>query len=214
MERNTLWQVYLNALELGVSDPRLAWPEVTEPLAVRMDKLISNIKEVQHTSSPLLITHEWLENASRIKRRVLANGGGDRSFFVDIETCLGGWDYFDDDITTRLRIQSANEDLKDYFMFNNEGFTADFFEEHPKSRQPAPYKTMVGAISKALDEYSNEPEGTWKHNLYNMKEQVIAVVMVRNKLILSDYVWILDFDRSSSLWKKRVRLGALNPTDN
>ncbi len=59
------------------------------------------------------------------------------------------------------------------------------------------------AVVKPLESYSNVVKGTWKHDLFHVKEEV-ARLMFSNKSILCDVtaVHFLHFLPDSSLWGK------------
>jgi hypothetical protein len=81
MEANTHFAAYQNALMYGISDTQLAFPEASRPLKERAEHFVRCLewwRRRKEEDAPVLVTYDWLKQAARVKRRVLAGGGEDR----------------------------------------------------------------------------------------------------------------------------------------
>lgn len=80
---------YFTALMHGVSDSHMRLPDATAPIKERIGRLVYGMRSLTETPmtfilEPCVICSSCFEEAARIKRRVLAQGGTDHTFFEDI----------------------------------------------------------------------------------------------------------------------------------
>jgi hypothetical protein len=193
---------YFDTLTYGVSDHNLRWPSPTSPLPERVRKLLDNINHLCHrlwtAETPLLLTYEWLEMASRIRRRVLRNGLEDEySFLEDVLATIkndpereSSWK---DQYIRRTRAVFLS--LKDRFLF----FQG---EDGGSGRSLA----RTDHVRQTLKGYSSEPVGSWKHQLYTMVDEVTEVWNLPQGIHLDLKARVLDFQYNDDLWKKTVLL--------
>jgi hypothetical protein len=198
MEPYTHMIAYFNALQHGVSDPSFHLPHHSAPLPDRSRQLVrffdwlENVQRFHSNSkslecpTPLLISYEWIAQASRVKRRLLARGGHDQSFYQLI--C----EHIDNHPSMATVGSRTQEKLKDeifsLFLFGN-----------------------AAIVHEVLESLHNEPVGTWNHELYLLKKDVIRILFASNIILLdqwtTQHLWILDFTRESALWSQTVLLG-------
>jgi hypothetical protein len=63
------------------------------------------------------------------------------------------------------------------------------------------------AVQQTLESYSRESLGTWKHDLFLAREDVIAVIFQNCEVELdADYIRVLAFDRGGALWNTIVQI--------
>ncbi|KAN0093634.1 hypothetical protein V8E51_016818 [Hyaloscypha variabilis] len=204
LEANTLVATYFTALIHGVSDPGLQLADPRAPLKERIERLLTCLQILE--DRPLIISYKWFEEAARVKRRVLAQGGSDHSFFEDIcktiDQKLSG---------ERESSRAAMKDtVRECFLLDEEIFTFWASARQPSrshsSRRPV---SFVDLTRETLDSYEQQPSDSWKHDLYDMREDVIKIfIYARNKIYLNRNTWLLEFTSGCPLWHERVLLGA------
>ena len=81
---------YLETLLYGISENKAILPPASAPLKERARTLIAarELWEPWRWEQPVLLTPFWLEEASRIKRRITTDGGEDESLIEDIISAL------------------------------------------------------------------------------------------------------------------------------
>jgi hypothetical protein len=84
LEADTCAATYFTALVHGVSNPELRLADATAPLEERIETFLRCLEKLNQTTKPRVISYGWFEEAARVKRRVLAQGGKDQSFFRDL----------------------------------------------------------------------------------------------------------------------------------
>jgi hypothetical protein len=222
MDRGTIMASYLTALLHGVSDskyrlapPNAALPERISRLTTCFDML--SLRRLPQPEKPLLISYAWFEEAARIKRRVLAQGGEDHSFFQDICEAINNdpyceaindYSYFDPDSSKFMRYKSMRTRVRDLFLLDEETFTFSV----PGARDLSEPWEEVMPISYAeatLLGYEHQPAGSWKRSLFDMKAEVVKVLAISNNITLwyDDKVQLIEFTSWCDLWNKKVFLG-------
>lgn len=194
----TIMALYLTTLDHYVSDSRFSLPSATSPLLERVDRLITCFQMLQLRQNPkhsqlLLISYDWFEEAARIKRRILARGGGDHSFFHDL---VGN-------------NQDTEGPIRDLFLLDNDSFTFIIPGSRHSSNDAEPFWIRQCA-EKTLSDYEMEPDGSWKRSLFEMRDFVIKVLSIPRDVIIrpSMNVQLVEFTGSCDLWDKKVLLGA------
>jgi hypothetical protein len=206
LDPNTWITTYLTALEHGTSDSDLHLAEIEAPITERIERLLYCMNKSAFDSlTPRLVSSAWFEEAARVKRRVLAQGGEDHSFFADICETL------DKDPFSHIPEKSRGDfrekskiKARELFLLDKESFTFWF-----PGRRRASYQinTIHELARGVLDKYEHQPPGSWKRELYDMREDVIAVLRINNRVFVKHF-WFLEFTRESPLWNERVLLGA------
>jgi hypothetical protein len=207
-EPNTWMATYFTALMHGVSDPDLQLPEATASIKERIEKYLYCFRELTlDRSKPRVITPSWFEEAARVRRRILTQGGEDQSFFTDIcEVIDKHWRLADEPNRSR---SSAREVMKrrvrELFLFEEETFT--FWVAAPSRKLS--FSLAPHDLARAvLNGYEHEPPGSWKHELYTMKEDVIKVFKTSNRVTMNSNIWLIQFTSGCPLWNERILLGA------
>jgi hypothetical protein len=220
MEPYTHMISYFNTLEYGVSNPRFRLPHHSAPIQERTKQLIKFfdwLADIQlfysglkpsTSPTPLLISWDWVAQASRIKRRLLARGGHDQTFYQLI--C----EHVDSHPKMVTADRTVREDLKDemfrLFLFGNASFQVQLQGSSEASTNSYPVNPPI-VVREALESLQTEPVGSWNHELYVMKEEVIRVLFANNIIFLDQYIarhlLILDFTKQSSLWSQPVLCG-------
>jgi len=201
MEPNTNMALYLNALEKGISDPKYFLPQSTAQLSNRISKLLQCIDDLNcgHRRRPILISYEWLKQATRIVRRALAGGGKDQSFYNDICEKIDKNTTWDKYVKATMK-----EELGRSFLFN-EGMGI-YVRGAGQSPPMKMWSRLI--IMDTLNGYSKEPIGSWKHNSYLAKQKVVKLLLDDIRVYMGYNTWILNFNRSSRIWKEKVIIGA------
>jgi hypothetical protein len=195
----TVVNTYFNALEFGVSNTQLAWP-VKGSMNIRdqMKRLVSNVREVQTTTKPLLLTYRWLNKASILKSKVLSRNNKDQSFLDDILETVEAAPELD-----RLQKRGMRERISEYFMFDQVFKYGIGESDITEPTYPVSPQDMV---KRTLDGYSSLPQSQWKHELYTLAEQVKDVIFLEPIIILNDMVRVLDFGDVDEMWSETVQL--------
>lgn len=206
------WTSYEAALEHGISDPQMMWPNPnTTPLSERLQCLVTNIERLMDGRA-LLLTQAWLEQASRIKIRAMTNGGKDDTFLKDSYKTLAQH-------PRRARLsESRHSDLQKALekCFSAEGsrfkliyagnastasetsmrrgFMSDFF------------LSPLTLLEDTLESYSADDPVSWKGQLYASKSLVIAVAQVDPVIMHAEQIHLLTFAPEDPLWDARVHL--------
>jgi len=87
LEKGNVLRTYDLAIHGGITDTSMVWPDRAKPLSKRLEKLFSNLNEIDHfkfsraENTEALATPEWLQEFGRILRRATADGGSNREFF-------------------------------------------------------------------------------------------------------------------------------------
>jgi len=213
LEPNTWIATYFSALMHGISDTDLQLAHTMAPLTERVRNFLYCFNKLKTEPwKPRVISHGWFERAARVKRRVLAQGGEDHSFFTDI--C----ENIDTDPRFADRPEKSNADprqrlklsVRELFLLDEETFTFWVPGGSPSSLgfiEGSP-EYVVNLAVETLEGYQHQSPGTWKHMLYGMREDVINVLRSSNKIMLSVDTWLLEFTTGCPLWNERVLLGA------
>jgi hypothetical protein len=127
--------------------------------------------EKVYSQNPVLITYEWLEQATRIVRRALAGGGEDRSLYNDICKRINK--------STGLTLSGRHEIkavIRSRFLFD-EGLSFYIRGDIGDSKEPNDHeRDMVVSklITDVLNGYSQEPHHSWKYNCILQGKQYVA----------------------------------------
>jgi hypothetical protein len=203
MEPNTWITSYLVALKYGVSDMTFRLEEDKALEDDRVERFLACLDGSPHPISevkkPILISYDWLEEAARVKRRVLTKGGRNLSFFYDVCDAI---DAMDDDELEKTRLKARTQ--ADFFL---DGASFTFYV--PGSNLPSfgdgpAHKQAIETLAR----YESEPQGTFKHGLYLKRNTVIKLLFIKSEIQLTKNMWVLEFTNSSPLWNERLLLGA------
>jgi hypothetical protein len=176
MEPNTLVVSYLTALEHGVSNPEFQLEKSISPLHKLTEAFLRYFDKLENQWDPLLLSYDWFEEAAKVKRRVLARGGNDHTFFNDICKAVDNEPLIYDKVDMKDRFRQM-------FLLGNETFT---FSVPGGCSISEPWETITPwTLGRGLLElYQSEPPDSWKHELYDMKEKVLHVLDTDNKVII------------------------------
>jgi hypothetical protein len=204
---------YYNAIHHGVSDTRAVLPNPTCSLIERTRGLADSVRFLGQGrwDNPYLLTLSWLEEASRIKRRVSTNGGEDSSLIDDIITTLakmpdvvkrlrevcswdsGNWEYWVKDI------------LKEKFMFTKDQFHLVWTRGlKSKSLTGVEVERIIreelpAVLVQVLAQFKTEPAGTWRHILSEMASDAVALLDIPTKWVSRPGV-VLELTQESEMW--------------
>lgn len=134
MDPGTIFISYLNALQYGISDPALVLPDHTSPLKDRVRQFLKARTTVEYSDRPLLVAYGWLHSATRIIKRLLANGGKDESFYEDICQRLESRLAFDLKQNPAY-VQATKAELRKEFLFRED--TLSFYFPSMRTRHHA-----------------------------------------------------------------------------
>lgn len=204
-----LWESYKSAWERGkgISDLEMVWPDPkTISLFERLQCLETNFKKVRGNSDGLILTQEWLSNASSIKIRAMTNGSKDHTFLKDaykflaehpLRNTLEEWAH-----------ASIQTKLKQCFFFSKDRFTVEDIEWNMGSVELSPPITPREILKTTLDSYKSKDPMSWKGQLYAAREVVLTVACMSRIVKCRNVgcVRVLDFAEGDALWKARVHL--------
>lgn len=204
---------YYNAIHHGVSDTRAVLPKPTCSLIERTRGLVDSVRFLDQGEwdNPYLLTLSWLEEASRIKRRVSTNGGEDSSLIDDITTALakmpdvmkrlgdvssgrGGWKYRVEDV------------LKEMFMFTKDQFYLVWTRGFSRSDSLTGIvvgliieKELPAVLVQVLAEFKTTPAGTWRHILSEMVSDAVALLDIPTEWVDRPGI-VLELTPESEMW--------------
>lgn len=215
MEPGTLMVSYFNVLEYGVSDVALALPGHKASLKERLQKFDKAYWAIKARPGPLLVTNWWLHIAGRAVKKAMANGGKDRSFFEDL--CNA----FEPSLTAKQKRRDEwRSDIRADFLFDDE--LPRFFVPSNLVTPPQPRSGPLKKLyERVLEGYKDEPDGSFKHDLFLVKEEVSALAgwgglvwlppfWERSQISFADpgdlqgNQPILPLDEESSVWNRRL----------
>ncbi|KIW50174.1 hypothetical protein PV05_11788 [Exophiala xenobiotica] len=199
-EGGTVYAHYQNALNHGVSNTQAKFPP-NASLTTRLAALLANanIGRAATRSEPLLLTHDWLHEANRIRRRVLSQGGQDTSFLDDLVSAVDGHGF------KYLDPASVKDSLRSQIALEGNFFLYAYYARHGPWASRDVEKPIDVALP-VLNRYEREPQGTWKYTLFTVKSSVIKLLKMKANIACSEYVRVLNFDRDSKLWNVTVKL--------
>ncbi|OIW22968.1 hypothetical protein CONLIGDRAFT_694314 [Coniochaeta ligniaria NRRL 30616] len=213
MEPGTIMASYLTALLHGVSDSEYRLAPPTAPLPERISRLTTCfdlLTSRDGRNEPLLISYDWFEEAARIKRRVLAQGGKDHSFFQDICTNIDTSTdpYF---ISQETEREFMKKRVRQLFLLDDETFTFSVPGGQVMS-VPASLGTVTprSICKTVLLGYEHHPAGSWKRSLFDMEADVVKILEIPNNLTIRKQfrIQLIEFTSWCDLWNKKVFLGA------
>ena len=205
--KDRLWDSYKAAFEdaQAISDPEMAWPDPQKtPLSVRLECLIANLEKVRLDSGGLILTRQWLSDASSIKRRAMTNGSNDDSFLKDtykilaqhpLRSTIADW-----------RHEYLQTGLQRSFFFSNDRFIIQDDDRRVPSKPDCPISEEE-VLNLTLESYNNEDPTSWKGQLYVARGFVLRVALL-DPIVKCEpgCVRVLDFEEGDPLWKARVHL--------
>jgi hypothetical protein len=104
MQPSMLMTNYFMALSHGISDPTLRLAQCTAPWAETAATLLSVLDDCAmfqraryYDRKALIISRRWLEDTTRVKRRLLTQGGRDNSFYKGVRSAIEDASNFDDE---------------------------------------------------------------------------------------------------------------------
>jgi hypothetical protein len=206
LEPETLVASYLTALDHGVSDASFRLADPSAPISDRIDKFLKYFEGYKWREEPYIISRGWFEEAARVKKRILAEGGSNRSSYEVIKEAIHQKDkakpWAGEEYYLEREVRSRFFFDEDTFHFYLEGLSGpsgnilgdSFIFELPRV---------------VLKSYKGHPLGSWKRTLYETRGQVLQVFGVKSDVYVSKGMLLLEFTRSSELWKEKVHLGAL-----
>jgi hypothetical protein len=170
----TVVAVYFNALNHGVSDTAAKLRKPDEPLQDRVKSLVRSLALLRERKweKPHLVTAAWIEEASRIKRRVTTQGGED-TFLVDhVHKCISERP----EVVSRLKSSLRKEELwevelkstvEDLCMFKDDHFKFVWINSSrfPSDKNPR-FKAILDNEPPAVFEKLSElPDDSWGNDI-------------------------------------------------
>jgi hypothetical protein len=99
--------------------PSLTSEESTAPLHKRIESFLQCFDKLKSRRRKfLLLSYDWFEKAARVKRRVLARGGNDHTFFDDICKAIDNKPQLSPDRKVDMKAR-----VRRMFLFDEETFT-------------------------------------------------------------------------------------------
>lgn len=197
---------YFTALLYGVSDPKFYLASPKAPLLKRVERLIDCVTNLtKKRKTTIFISSDWFQEASRVKRRVVTQGGDDLSFFDDVVEILQS-----DAELTQLRGGRLKEDIREVFLLDSHEFAPWIRGDSIPSGLAGEPSTAWLACERVLSGYADQPAGSWKRNLFDTRKMVLKVLGLSNRIYLSSEMKLqyVEFTRTCDIWQKTIFLGA------
>ena len=207
MQPKTIMASYYTALIHGVSDRTFQLAHPGAPILERIDRLTTCFDALhsRFQEDPLLISSICLDEAARVKRKLLAQGGDDHSFFEDVCETIDNELSLKDRAKHIMRIA-----VRKLFLLDDETFIIEVPGMRSESAPMIWHVTPIGLADATLGGYQSQPAGSWKRGLFEMRERVIKVLKVPNHIVSTKErrLQLLEFTAESELWNQKVLLGA------
>jgi hypothetical protein len=218
-EKEVVVAMYFNAIHHGISDTKALIPEPTASLKNRAEALLHSMSLIENTDDPVFSTEKWLNDASRIKRRITTNSDDDESL---VDAFINGVSK-KPDVAERLerlflftspRRRSASQ-WKDHvrsFLNTKCLFNGERLEFIWHSQPNTPNRTfetlkdiLVPHLRTALEKFKALPTGNWLYGLSDMTEEVLELMDIGHEWLVPDGI-VLELTRDSSLWKADCKI--------
>jgi hypothetical protein len=206
-EKEVVVARYYNAIHHGVSDTKAVLPDPEGPtgsLIERTRGLVQSIGLLRGTPGPFLLTASWLEEASRIKRRVSTDGGEDGSLIDAITTALSKMP----DVVKRLEyiagdnwkewVESALK--KDVHVYNRSIPLVWTGRRVSSSLKANAVRAIVRQLlPTVLAQFASTPAGIWRHTLSEMVRDVATLLNTSDRWV-NDLGIVLELTPESQMW--------------
>lgn len=168
--------------------------------------------------NPRLITRTWMEEMSRIKRRVTTNGGDDRSLIEYIVSSLADRPNFlvelnhacsifykftrsQEPFDSRWKLLVRHW-LEKRCMFSQSGFSSYWSPPDPSLERMDEVLSglMLKELPSALENLEMQPEGSWLKELFTMVSDLIHLFEAGDELINAPLI-VLELGAEHSLWQ-------------
>ena len=185
---------YYNTIHHGASDKALFLRAPSAPLQERARSLLTAMDYIGSRREPFLLTQSWIEQASRVKRRVTTNGGSDYGIIEDVLAFLStqrgdinkqGWE-----VRTRTYLLRR-------FMFKGNVFKFTLDDDSPELIDKVVMFAVLEALKTVLKRYAAAN---------SLNEHPSGVVRAVLKLVN----WQSE-DKSTSIESWKTELAALGP---
>jgi len=217
MEPKTQMLAYFNTLQYGISDTAFWLPPPSASLGERARKLVKfldwleTMRRVRLGDKPpsppesILITYDWLAQASRIKRRLLARGGHDKSLYLSICEHIERHPGLASDSTKRLRGVMKDEVYR-LFLFGDATLYIHVGGLEEESGLAYPVSPQV-IVREVLEGFRAALPDSDNYQLYLLREEVERILFAGDCIVLDQYtarhLRVIDFTRQSALWSQR-----------
>ncbi|KAJ5546023.1 hypothetical protein N7494_003608 [Penicillium frequentans] len=163
---------------------------------------------------PRLITRKWMEEMSRIKRRVTTNGGEDMSLIEYIVSSLADRPNFVAEVnhSCSIFLRSAGEQerwkplvrswLDERCMSSQSGFSSYWTQSSPSTglMEQILNRLMLKELPSVLENLKMQPEGSWLKELSTMVSDLIDLLTAGDDLINAPLL-VLGLGADHSLWQ-------------
>lgn len=189
---------YERALERWVSDESLELEHAKEDNTnARVKSLLKAMKliEARDWNNPYLISTAWVEEASRIKRRVTTGGGSDSALIDWVSECIASQPEKVELLVSSLqksRRDSWEVELSSYIrglcMFNGEGFQFAWtsgLDSFPSTNNTAFAIALQRQLPWVLEKLAAEPAGSWAKKLSEdaPAEELLQILNLPHKIL-------------------------------
>ena len=210
--------IYLATLTRGVSDESCKWPHREAVLSERSKGLVKNLEWLRRDEpqSPYLVCHSWLEEGSRIYRRVTTNDEEDPKLLQDIASS------FSADSHTKEALEAlapeGNKDRRDWksrlikilrdrclfkdgtisLVWASGGHTADRTDSRIAEVAEANLRDILATLP--------EKSGVLTQEVRTMPDEV-AYIFNKGPEVRNSPGLVLEFTPESQLWKSTLEMG-------
>lgn len=218
LQGGTTMALYFTALVHGVSDSEYQLAGADKTLRERITKFVAcfHLLLKRFTKEPLLISYDWFESAARVKRRALAQGGHNHSFYEDACEAIDNEPRLSDDHGFTIYRELLKKWVREYFLLDDETFTflagGGFREPDLSSAKNYLWSeglTPISFLIATLSHYEHEPSGSWKRGLFDMKSDIQKILVISNNVDVKRYnLQLIEFTPRCDIWEEKVSLGA------
>ena len=211
---------YYNTLYYGISDTSISLPSPLSPLKERARALnygLECLRKSRFGGCSYLLTHQWLEYASRIKRRATTNGGEDQSLTTEIVQQLANTPtaaqqfemLFPDDAEWRAGGWQGDASvwLRGQCMSSKERFELSWTLVAQSPRIDRMDLIFLQHLANILTQFQQLPQGDWKRDLSNMTAELTRLLDKAHSIENASAV-VLELTADSNLWKAMCEIQA------
>ncbi|TRX91456.1 hypothetical protein FHL15_007680 [Xylaria flabelliformis] len=211
---------------LGLPDPKdtiqtrcLSLYKCLETLAPSYDKFPNQKSYDDASSKPYLLTPSWIEEASRIKRRVTTNGGADNGLAEYIVEFLSKKPDVVDEMIYTMNIrnnilgrpmdrdwkEAVRQEVKHLSFYQDDTFSF-YWSRNVLSAGFAVRDIVIRELPNALNSLSQGSPGTWLSLLSGMAPEVLKVLRCRR--FGNCPVLVLELTSEHPLWRISTPFGS------
>jgi hypothetical protein len=211
-------ETYLLTLNTGISDQSCTWPDRRASFAERINGLVRNLKRLRENrwENPYLVCRSWLEEGSRIYRRVTTNDQEEPTLLRDIV------DSFDANSGTKKNLQKLAPEqdndgndwrsrlikiLRSRCLFDREAISLVWTRGGDSTNRIDSWITVVMEenLPEILKNLRETASGIWAQEARE-KSGEVAYLFNHGSVVHNCPGFALEFTSESQLWKSTLEV--------